>query len=83
MEPGSWLRVRYNSARSDERQSVEGKVTDVTFRRDGTGKVQIVRPDGQKMTIHNDGRVVSHGSYYPVTGYANQYDVKTPTLAEN
>jgi len=79
IERGSWIRVRYNSARSNEKQEVRGKVKRVTVRKDGTAKVVFKRSDGQKMEVQRDGRLISYGSHHPTTGYAYDYKAKTKT----
>lgn len=66
---GSWLQVRYNSARSDERKEKSGKVIGVEVPMNGERKIIIEREDGQRMSIYGDERVISHGSHFPVTGY--------------
>lgn len=72
----SWLRVHYNSSRSDDEQSVRGKVIDVTYHSKGNCEVTFKRKDGQKMKVSEGGRLISFGSHAPTTGFAYRYDVR-------
>jgi len=81
LEPGAWIRVYYNSARSEERQEARGKVRKVVVRKEGTKKIIFDRPDGQTMTLHGDSRLVSRGSHFPTTGYAYRVETKIATEA--
>jgi hypothetical protein len=72
---GSWLQVRYNSARSDERKEKSGKVIRVKVPMNGDRKIVMERADGQRMSIYADERVISHGSHFPVTGYWTDLEV--------
>lgn len=72
----SWLRVYYNSARSDDEQVAEGKIKRVTARRGGGCQIVFQRDDGQMMEVQESGRVVSYNSAFPTTGYAYRYEVK-------
>jgi len=76
IERGSWMQVQYNSARSDETKTKSGKVVAVEIPRRGDQRVVIEREDRQKMSIYEDDRVVSHGSWYPVTGYYYNLEIK-------
>jgi len=76
MESDSWLKVWYNSARSDEKQTATGKVKRVTARLNGTLKVVFQREDGQVMEVNGNDKLVSHDSHHPITGYAYRYKVK-------
>lgn len=75
VSPDSWLQVTYNSARSDEQKVKSGKVKAVVVPVDGESKIVIEREDGQKMSIYQDDRVISHGSHFPVTGYWTDLEV--------
>jgi len=76
MEAGCWLKVWYNSARSDEKQTATGKVKRVTARLNDTLKVVFQRKDGQVMEVDENDKLVSYNSAYPTTGYAYKYEVR-------
>lgn len=69
--PGATLRVEYDSTRSDEDQTVEGRVERVSGRHEGAiGVMSIIfrRDDGQYMAVESNGALLSIGSHYPRTG---------------
>ena len=82
IEDGSWIRVWYRSARSEEVQSRRGRVMEVVVHRDGSRRINFQRPDGQRMTLYGDGELVSHGSHYPTTGHAYKVQVAQPAQSE-
>lgn len=67
--PDATLRVKYDSTRSDDVQTVEGVIERVSGLRDrGIVKVIFRRDDGQYMAVSTDGAVESIGSHFPRTG---------------
>jgi len=76
MEAGCWLKVWYNSARSDEKQTATGKVRGVAAPLNGTLKVMFEREDGQMMEVDENDKLISYNSAYPTTGYCFKYEVK-------
>jgi len=78
IEEGAWLKVYYNSARSDDEQTARGKITSVDYPQDGSFSATFIRKDGQKMEVQEGGRLISYNSHHPTTGYCYRYDIKTP-----
>jgi len=76
--PGAWIRVTYNSSRSNDTQTVFGKVLKVEARPPDQCKVVFRRKDNQEMEVNQEGRLLSYGSHAPITGYAFQYEVEYP-----
>jgi len=72
---GARLRVFYNSARSDDEQTVEGKVTGVYASDNSSCRVAFQRDDGQTMEVDETGELISYDSHFPITGYAYKYNV--------
>lgn len=81
IEQGSWIRVKYNSARSNEEKEARGKVKRVFSRQRGKVEVTFKRSDGQKMKVESGGKLISFGSHHPITGYAYDYEVKKKVVA--
>lgn len=75
IEYGDELKIKYHSSRSDDKQEVTGSVTKLLLHNENK-RITIKRDDGQLMTVHgSDGELKSHGSHFPRTGYAYDYEI--------
>lgn len=77
LTPKSRIRIHYNSARSDERQSAEGNVISVKGNFETkTIIVKIKRDDGQIMSLEStEGKVNSEGQWYSAVGYSYEFEI--------
>jgi len=66
--------VEYDSNYTDGMETMEGEITYVCWHEDEQ-YVEFQRDDGQVCVAHRDGRLVSKGSSYPVTGTISLLEV--------
>lgn len=71
----SRIKVTYNSSRSDEVQTMEGKITAVVVKRGGEAKITFRRRDGQICYLKDDEWLYSKNSHAPRTGHVIEIEV--------
>jgi len=76
IESGAWIRVRYNSSRSNDVQAVFGEIQHVEARPPNECRVQFKREDNQVMEVNQEGQLLSYRSHAPITGYAFEYEIE-------